>query len=92
MPAPSEVIALLYRHEISCGLESDWNNGFCCWIGNSYSGHTAEVGTMTDMEGIAEWFDREAKRSLSKVVAEARIPAEYLAAYERDSDQLFDRH
>jgi hypothetical protein len=91
MPRLFEVMSLLYKHEINCGLESDRDDAFQCWVGNAYSGYTAQSDAMNDEESIVQWLDREAKRSLRTAVEASRVAQHYLTAYERDSTALFGR-
>ena len=91
MPTPLDIVFLLYKHEINCGLESDWDNGFTCWLGNEYSGRTDEITSVRDPERITEWFDGAARRSLAAAVQQHRIPQAYADAYARDADAMFGR-
>lgn len=36
------VLALLYEHEINCGVSSFWDEGYRAWIGDDLNGRTAE--------------------------------------------------
>jgi hypothetical protein len=59
-PTLQRVMALLYRSGISCGLESNWDNGFTAWLGNA---EEARALLHTDsLEEAASWLDRAARR------------------------------
>lgn len=36
------VLALLYEHEINCGVSSFWDQGYRAWIGDDLNGRSAE--------------------------------------------------
>lgn len=57
------VLALLYAHEINCGLSSFWDGGWSVWIGDEMNGYRAEADFGPGQYGdIPTWLADNAER------------------------------
>jgi hypothetical protein len=53
------VMAMLYRSGISCGVESNWDDGFTAWLG--YAEEAKSILHTHSLEEAAAWLDRVAR-------------------------------
>ena len=53
------VMAMLYRSGISCGVESNWDDGFTVWLG--YAEEAKSILHTHSLEEAASWLDRTAR-------------------------------
>jgi hypothetical protein len=58
-PNVQRVMALLYRSGISCGVESNWDDGFTAWLG--FAEEAKAVMHTDSLEEAAAWLDRSAR-------------------------------
>jgi len=52
-------MAMLYRSGISCGVESNWDEGFTIWLG--YAEEAKSILHTHSLEEAAAWLDRAAR-------------------------------